>query len=112
MNDTGQQTEREVLSRIRPRYEAEGYRFVVQPGDDQLPEFLRGVQPDALAIKGDGGIVIEIQLSNRSARRSAVVDFFAGEVPKHAGWRFELVLAPNEMKELNSEPDIREIRDA
>jgi uncharacterized protein YutE (UPF0331/DUF86 family) len=96
MKNIHQQIESETLNRIRNRYEAEGYRFVIRPGKPDVPRFLEGFEPDALALKGNGGVIIEVKASGKAATRSPVVEFLAREVPKHKGWKFELVLADKE----------------
>ena len=61
MRHEGDMTEAEMLDAVRPRYEAEGFRFVVRPGDEILPSFLRGQRPDAIAFKAPGGTIIEVK---------------------------------------------------
>ncbi|AWN41555.1 HepT-like ribonuclease domain-containing protein [Methylobacterium durans] len=56
-----QETERHFIERLRPHYEAKGYDFVPYPGPDRLPEFMGGYRPDAIALKGDHKIAIEVK---------------------------------------------------
>ena len=111
MKNTHQQVESETLNRIRDRYEAEGYRFLIRPRSPDVPRFLEGFEPDAIALKGNGGVVIEVKSSNRAATRSPIVEFLAREVPKRKGWRFDLVLADKEGVEPTQslQPSRREI---
>jgi hypothetical protein len=95
MKNIHEQIESDTLDHIRGRYEAEGYRFLVKPSRSDVPRFLEGFEPNAIALKGDGGVVIEVK-SSGTAARSPIVEFLAREVPKHEGWRFELVLADRE----------------
>lgn len=96
----GNELELETLYRVKPRYEKEGYRFLIAPEIGELPEFLGGFRPDAIAMRGDERILIEVKSTNRAADRSAIVNFLAGEVPKHEGWRFELIVAERERASL------------
>lgn len=111
MKNIHEQVESETLKQVRDRYEAEGYQFLIKPRSPNVPHFLEGFEPDAIATKGKGGVVIEIKSSERAATRSAVVEFLAREVPKHKGWRFDLVLADKEGIEppTSLQPSRREI---
>jgi hypothetical protein len=111
MKNIHEQVESETLKRVRDRYEATGYRVRVKPRSRDVPQFLEGFEPDAIATKGKGGVVIEIKSSGRAATRSAIVEFLAREVPKHKGWSFDLVLADKEGIEppASLQPSRREI---
>jgi uncharacterized protein YutE (UPF0331/DUF86 family) len=111
MKSIHEQVESETLNRVRDRYESKGYRFLVKPRKSDVPRFLVGFEPDAIALKGKGGVVIEVKSSEKAATRSSVVDFLAREVPKHKGWRFDLVLADKEGIEPSEslQPSKREI---
>jgi uncharacterized protein YutE (UPF0331/DUF86 family) len=88
--------ELETLYRVKPRYEKEGFQFLIAPESSELPDFLAGFRPDAIAKRGQERVVIEVKATGRAADRSAIVNFLAGEVPKHEGWRFELIVAEGE----------------
>lgn len=59
MRSTGE-TETLFLESMRPFYEGRGYRFTVHPIRADVPAFLASHLPDAVASKGDGGIVIKL----------------------------------------------------
>ena len=92
----GNDIELETLYRVKPRYEKEGYQFLIAPESSDLPDFLAGFRPDAIAKRGEERVVIEVKATSRAVDRSAIVKFLAGEVPKHEGWRFELIIADTE----------------
>lgn len=54
-------SEREALEILRSRYESEGYAFVAEPAADQLPQFMAGYRPDAIAEKPGQNVAIEIK---------------------------------------------------
>lgn len=86
------EVERALLARLRPEYERKGYRFVAEPPERLLPPFLRGYRPDAIALKGDGGAIIEV---TRRQGDQAVDELAAisKEVSSHSGWEFHVVFA-------------------
>jgi uncharacterized protein YutE (UPF0331/DUF86 family) len=53
--------ERVILERLQERYEREGFDFYIYPPRDLLPQFLGKYRPDAIALKGNEKIVIEIK---------------------------------------------------
>ena len=113
MTIRSEQVEQEVLERVRPNYEREGYKFIVGPSPSDLPSFLEGVLPDALASRNGENVVIEVKSTLRSADRSALVKFLASEVRKHPGWRFDLVIAEKQLGVADSqyEPSESELVD-
>lgn len=92
----GNEVELETLHRVKPRYEKEGFQFLIAPESSELPDFLAGFRPDAIAKRGDERVVIEVKSTSRAADESAIVKFLAGEIPKHEGWRFEVIVAEKE----------------
>jgi REase_AHJR-like len=94
-------TERTVLERLRETYEREGYGFYPYPPSELLPSFLGQYRPDAVALKGNGGVVIEIK-----ARRGAQSDVRLSEVARlfkdNKDWRFSIV----NVEDFPPEPDI------
>lgn len=83
-----------LLGRLRSRYESEGYKFLPHPAAESIPGFLGDYKPDALALKQDEGIVIEVKSGSRSSANhglSEVARRFSGQ----AGWRF-VVISGNE----------------
>jgi hypothetical protein len=53
-------TEAEVLRGLIPELEAEGYDVFVRPRPPLAPAFLGGFQPDAIAIRADKKLVVEV----------------------------------------------------
>jgi len=102
--------EPDLIAKIRSRYEQKGYEVIIEPRQEDLPEFLQGYVPDVIARKPNEQIVVEIKSPKRAAARSALVEFLAREVPKHEGWKFDLVLEPRDVLGSSMEPSIGEIR--
>jgi hypothetical protein len=55
-------TEARVLELLRSRYESEGFSFIEHPAPADLPPFMHGYRPDALALGEGKSIVIEVKL--------------------------------------------------
>lgn len=84
--------EQEVIEKLKREYTQRGYSFVENPDERQVPDFLSKTRPDAIATKGQEQIAFEVLLTGKSAKSSATANFLAREIPKHPGWKFELVV--------------------
>ena len=49
-----------ALNRIKDDFERRGFNFIIEPGPNSLPDFLRSFRPDAIAEKGDKHVIIEV----------------------------------------------------
>ena len=54
-------TEQAILESILPDLEAEGFDVFVQPSHHLLPRFMENYQPDAIALRSDRKIAIEVK---------------------------------------------------
>jgi len=77
--------EENVLGRLRSRYQELGYEFAVHPAADSLPEFMRGYVPDAVAVRGNDHIAIEVRGSLQDSEQIAKI---ARKFEGQPGWRF------------------------
>lgn len=86
-----------ALDRLRQTYEEEGYAFLPAPSPSLLPAFLRDLhyRPDAIAIKGDEGVVIEVKLK-RSGMPSQRFTDLADKISAQKGWHFRLFYLPDD----------------
>jgi uncharacterized protein YutE (UPF0331/DUF86 family) len=96
--------ERDFLQTLVPSYEADGFSIFLHPTREMLPPFLRGYQPDAMAIKDDKKIIIEIKsdTTRHSARMEQLEQTFLG----HPEWEFRVYYIPS----LPEEEDIEASR--
>jgi hypothetical protein len=92
MNDETPSREMEVVEQLRRTYVSRGYDFIAQPRGKDVPNFLSNQYPDAIARSKTDNVVLEIKSSYSESDKSTLVRFLASEVPKHKGWRFELVI--------------------
>jgi len=82
--------ESEILSGLTPELEAEGYEVFLQPAPPLTPAFLGDVRPDAIAIRGDKKLLIEIVRSGaKSERRLSDLNRLVSE---HPGWELRVIL--------------------
>ncbi len=98
---TERSMETKLLRSLQPRYEREGFRFVIDPDADALPPLLRQYHPDAIARRaaGEGGIVIGISEIKGPAQKARNLEQLAREVAKHKEWRLDIVLADRALQE-------------
>src|SRR5260221_14654211 len=82
--------ESEVLSGLVPELEAEGYEVFLHPGPPLAPSFLGSVRPDAIAIRGDKKLLIEIVRAGGRAEKR--LDFVERLVSDHPEWELRVIL--------------------
>jgi uncharacterized protein YutE (UPF0331/DUF86 family) len=81
-------SEAEVIESLLSRYQAEGFDVYVNPSPSILPPFMQEYRPDAIALKKDKKIAIEVVGSN--ARSSQKVKTLQSLFADHDDW--ELVV--------------------
>lgn len=57
----------DLLGDVLPRYEAEGFEVYVNPSPSILPTFMQDYRPDAIALRRDKKIAIEVVGSTRTS---------------------------------------------
>jgi len=78
--------ETSFLERMRPFYERQGYRFTVHPQQADVPAFLASQLPDAVASKGNGGIVIKLVSRPEQSIRPSLVEL-RDLIKDHPEWQ-------------------------
>jgi hypothetical protein len=86
-----EQSELDLLHLLVPELEAEGYDVYLRPSKDILPEFLRKYSPDALAIRGEEKLIVEVK--QRSDRTNEQVHEIKEILKGHPDWKLRLVWA-------------------
>ena len=79
------------LQEIAAEYEARGYEVLVEPGPEQLPEFLAGFRPDLVAHGPNESVVVEVKVGTKTAAAERFRDL-AETIQRQPGWRFFLVV--------------------
>ena len=81
-----------ILQMLLPNLEAEGFQVFLHPSRAVLPPFMRGYQPDAIAMKANKKVAIEVVLRpNQAASHGKNLQaMFQG----HPDWELRMVYAP------------------
>jgi uncharacterized protein YutE (UPF0331/DUF86 family) len=99
-----------VLEKSVARWSEQGYRVLRHPMRDEVPEFLRPYEPDALALDKQPQLVIEVvrddTLSVEKIRRIQQL------MKDQAKWRLELVYDRSRLPSGIVGVPVREVRDA
>lgn len=82
-------TENEVLQRMLPELEAQGYEVFLHPKYPIVPGFLGNFTPDALARRSDSNIVIEVLRESPSS--SDKIDKLRQLLKDQEGWELRIV---------------------
>ncbi len=85
------QLEHDRLRQLAEEYNEKGYETILEPGPDQLPDFLQSFRPDLIVRKDDEATVIEVK-SRRSLSQNPQIREMARLVQGRKGWNFELIL--------------------
>lgn len=82
-------TESQVLQRLIPELQAEGYEVYLHPNRALLPTFLQSYEPDAIGLRSDHNLAIEITRKSPDAQKRVdrVVNLFKG----HDDWELRVV---------------------
>jgi uncharacterized protein YutE (UPF0331/DUF86 family) len=75
-------TEADVLQALLPQLEEEGYTVYLHPNRPLIPSFLKGYAPDAIALRPDKNLAIEIalrQTDDNKERIQRIARMFQGQ---------------------------------
>jgi hypothetical protein len=84
------EAETHFIESLRSRYEDRGFTFIVHPKKAQVPDFLGSYVPDALALKPDRNIAIEVKRRQGPVAERSLKDIrrlFLG----HPDWQFDVI---------------------
>lgn len=91
-NHFSQEAEVAFLEKLRPEYEAKGYKFIIHPRRSDLPEFFATYEPDAIAQRSDHNVAIEVK-----SRATPTVEQSLQRIRKlfegRRDWRFTVAYA-------------------
>lgn len=90
-NALSTESEGDRLYKIAQDYRARGYEVRIQPRDEDLPEFLRGLEPDLIVFGKGETIVVEVK-TRRELNSPPLPQALEAVVQDRPGWRFELVI--------------------
>src|SRR3954454_5486109 len=81
-----------TLERIAQRYPDQGYDVVVQPAEHQVPERIRGFEPDLIATRGNEGVVVGVKEDRGDVASDSRLAHLAEILNAWPGWRLDLVV--------------------
>jgi hypothetical protein len=89
-------TEERRIAALAREYERAGYKVLrPAPGEAALPPFLEGFRPDLIAERDDDRVVLEVKSASSLKGANELVSV-AQRACEAAGWRFELVVIPDQ----------------
>ncbi|SFU98755.1 hypothetical protein SAMN02799631_03646 [Methylobacterium sp. 174MFSha1.1] len=88
------EAERRCIETLRARYEQAGFAFQAEPEPDQLPDFLGGYRPDAVARKHGHNVAIDVRHGPGPSDPPlpAIRRLFDG----HPDWRLHVAFVAND----------------
>jgi uncharacterized protein YutE (UPF0331/DUF86 family) len=99
----------DVLDSLLPQYEAEGFEVFLHPSPSILPPFMQGYRPDAIAIRPDKKIAIEVVRSASGA--APKIKELQSLLADHRDWELRVVYvsspSPEKTLEVASRPAVR-----
>ena len=87
--------ERYALDVFEPIWKKKGYTVIREPAPDQLPIFLKGLRPDAIATGATPSLVIEIA-AGRGENKSTQILRLKSALETQSDWRLEVVFVGSE----------------
>jgi hypothetical protein len=108
-------SEKEILSGIIPALEAEGYEVFLDPRSPLAPDFLEGIRADAIAIRSDKKLLIE--LVHETGQESGKLDRLRRLLKEQPGWELRVILvspatAPKSLPVQSAEAIAKSIHEA
>lgn len=84
------------LYEVAQEYRAKGYRVLVGPSQRELPDFLRGFEPDLVVTSDQDNAAVTIK-TRGALIGSTALSRMAAAIEQRPGWRCELVLVPSDV---------------
>ncbi len=88
-------SDQERLMKIAAEYSKKGYEVVIEPREEDLPDFLQSYQPSIIARQGNHNIVVEIAFRH-SPQFQHYLPALTKEIEQHSGWQLDLVMTKSE----------------
>lgn len=88
----------EKIRTVARDYEQKGYRVVLEPSNEYLPEFLRDVKPDMVVMSEDSNIVVEFKSSGSTAENEQMRTI-AQLIQAQPTWDFEVYFVGEDTKQ-------------
>jgi hypothetical protein len=97
MSSPQPQSDTAILQMLLPNLEEEGFRVFLHPSRSMLPRFMQGYQPDAIAMKADKKVAIEVKSSSGHAEPQ--IQKLQEMFSLHPDWELRIIYAPTQNAE-------------
>jgi hypothetical protein len=87
--------DRYALDMFEPIWRRKGYTLLREPSPQQLPPFLKGFRPDAIATGAEPSLVIEVA-SGQGPTKANRLHRLKSALDKQEGWRLEVLYVGSE----------------
>jgi uncharacterized protein YutE (UPF0331/DUF86 family) len=96
LTEKREKIERERLLKLAESYKNKGYKVILNPSSEDLPDFLNAYQPDMVVHRGNDSVAVEVKSRFSLAASSSYLRDLAEVIEQHPDWRLELVVANSE----------------
>jgi REase_AHJR-like len=96
------------LNQVADRYRAQGYKVVVQPGPDDLPNFAKDFKVEFIAKRDDGCVLVSAKKSLSDLEADRELPRYAESTEKEPGWRFDLILLGSDSQPMPEQREAKE----
>jgi hypothetical protein len=96
------------LNQVADGYRAQGYKVVVRPGPDDLPDFAKDFKVEIIARRDDGCVLASVKGSQSDLEADREIPRYAEVTSTQPGWRFDVFVMGSENQTM---PDKREAKE-
>jgi REase_AHJR-like len=96
------------LNQVADRYRLQGYKVVVRPGPNDLPDFAKDFKVEIVARRDDGCVIASAKRNQSDLEADREVPRYADVTGKQTGWRFDVLVLESESQ---PSPDKREAKE-
>jgi REase_AHJR-like len=82
------------MNHVADRYRAQGYKVIVRPGPDDLPEFAKDFNVEIIARRDDGSVLASAKKSRTDLEADLELPRYVQITEKQPGWRFDVSVLP------------------
>jgi len=97
------------LNQVADRYRAQGYKVVIRPGPDDLPDFAKDFKIEIIAKRDDGCVLASAKKSQSDLESDREIPRYAEITEKEPGWRFDVIVLGSESQPMPEKRFLREI---
>ncbi len=89
------------IREIANEYTKKGYDVIIQPSQSQLPNFIKGFEPDIIARHKNENVLIEVK-TRQDKSEIQKFESIINEINKRENWRFEVIFTNTKETTLNA----------